>query len=114
MEPFIGVIFNPYNNEYKSHIQVLYIGPEWEPGMKYRLPYKLNPIINRLDLNDDVYTQLSDLAEQYKVYEYKVDLQDHFGPEGKTRLDKLINAVGEWSLEDKIEGIGEKIKSFIK
>ncbi|KAI8980989.1 hypothetical protein BDB01DRAFT_794919 [Pilobolus umbonatus] len=94
-EPFIGVIITPYDPEIgsdDSQIQYLHISKEWDGTHSFRIPYSCRRHVKQTEqVSPDTLVQFKELIEEYKHYEYKMDMMSLFG--SRTRLDKLLDSL---------------------
>ncbi|KAI9320155.1 hypothetical protein BX666DRAFT_2025168 [Dichotomocladium elegans] len=73
IEPFIGVIVNPFDpdnvNDAPSRIQYVHIHQQWEGGRKRSVPYGCHPrIAQSTHIPDALVDQIKNLVDQFKDY----------------------------------------------
>ncbi|KAI7898016.1 uncharacterized protein BX663DRAFT_462573 [Cokeromyces recurvatus] len=94
-EPFIGVIVTPYDPEILSEysqIQYLHISKEWDELHSFRVPYACRKtVLQNEQVSSDILHQFTELVNEYKDYEHKVNMLSDFG--SQTRLEKLLDSL---------------------
>ncbi|KAG0165298.1 Myb-like, SWIRM and MPN domains 1 [Apophysomyces sp. BC1015] len=94
-EPFIGMIVTPYDEEIVSDhsiFQYLHISDHWNESRSFRVPYACRRLVKQSEqVSPEVMEQMSELVQEYKGYEHKVDMRCSFRQQ--TRLDKLLDSL---------------------
>ena len=112
IEPFVGVIVNPYLaiTESSSHVECFYVAPNPDPAQE-RLPYRLP--IHRKPFHPDAFPQLLDKMREIVFRAEnspdRLDMQRNAEP-GVKRIEKLYNSLkfhGELTTEqmNQIKGL---------
>ncbi|KAJ3404959.1 hypothetical protein CcCBS67573_g07006 [Chytriomyces confervae] len=96
VEPFVGAIYSPYDASTAgvvSRSEWMCVGNEVSSSGKYRLPFSCDyKIVPSVSLTDSLLKQLFNLIDEFKNYEFRVDLT-HTYKSDTTRLEKTIGAL---------------------
>ncbi|KAL9951765.1 hypothetical protein ACROYT_G044491 [Oculina patagonica] len=96
--PFIGIIVSPYNYSNvssQSQIRCLTVSDEWESAGQYRLPYQFDyEVFSDETDEDDTVEQVRSIADDYRRYPFRVQLNRRFGASANLDLlDKLLDSL---------------------
>jgi len=96
--PFIGIIVSPYNYSNvsnQSQIRCLTVSDEWESAGQYRLPYQFDyEVFGDEADEDDTVEQVRSIADDYRRYPFRVQLNRRFGASTSLDLlDKLLDSL---------------------
>ncbi|CAG8452496.1 7397_t:CDS:2 [Diversispora eburnea] len=89
LEPFIGVIVTPYDEEHESNVSRFQF---WVSGSNYDLSGQF--ITPSETLPEEMFSQLSGLVEEYQNYDQRVDMTESFRDDDDiSKLDKLMESL---------------------
>ncbi|KAJ7383354.1 Myb-like, SWIRM and MPN domains 1 [Desmophyllum pertusum] len=119
--PFIGIIVSPYNYSNpsnQSQIRCLTVSDEWESAGQYRLPYQFDYEVFRDESDeDDTVEQVKSIADDYRRYPFRVQLNRRFGASSNLDLlDKLVDSLRariSSTSDDKTEAFLSRLKNTI-
>ncbi|CAG8504869.1 16544_t:CDS:10 [Dentiscutata heterogama] len=98
VEPFIGVIVTPYDAGHESNVsrfQFWVSGTNYDLSGQFRTPYSCQHSVSpSASLPEEMFTQLSELIEEYQNYDQRVDMTESFRNEDDvSRLDKMLESL---------------------
>ncbi|RIB22363.1 hypothetical protein C2G38_1960902, partial [Gigaspora rosea] len=98
VEPFIGVIVTPYDAGHESNVsrfQFWVSGTNYDLSGQFRTPYSCQHSVSpSTSLPEEMFTQLSELIEEYQNYDQRVDMTESFrNDDDVSRLDKMLESL---------------------
>ncbi|CAG8486065.1 5048_t:CDS:10, partial [Scutellospora calospora] len=98
VEPFIGVIVTPYDAGHESNVsrfQFWVSGTNYDLSGQFRTPYSCQHSVSpSASLPEEMFTQLSELIEEYQNYDQRVDMTESFrNDDDVSRLDKMLESL---------------------
>ncbi|RHZ86197.1 hypothetical protein Glove_53g27 [Diversispora epigaea] len=98
LEPFIGVIVTPYDEEHESNVsrfQFWVSGSNYDLSGQFRTPYSCQHSVAPSEtLPEEMFSQLSGLVEEYQNYDQRVNMTESFRDDDDiSKLDKLMESL---------------------
>eukprot|EP01133_Synstelium_polycarpum_P001165 gene1165-1335_t len=97
IEPFVGVIVNPYHQPAASNPSIfnyVTVSKQLSDNQMYRIPFELVPTISRCRSYPLLTQQIETICRKYQTYQFRMDLMRIYNKETNTSyLEKMVASV---------------------